>query len=132
VIRGRPPWSVEQFNSVQFFQRNAAPVGWRSRRFEAALTLASVLITEHPKLTLLVPPQPVWTEQTRIVVIKGRNGPPVLNRLIHGPVNRPKLPRSACARTRHSSTLRSASLTLIIPTQFQTFYDTVVLVQKEF
>jgi hypothetical protein len=63
MIRRGAPRTYPKLHSAEFLNCNAAPVGRRSDRLQATLALSAVLIAKNPKLSLLVPPQPVRTKQ---------------------------------------------------------------------
>ena len=53
------PDALQQFHPAEFLQLHAAPVGWRTARFQPGRTLAAVLITLNARFTGTVAPQPV-------------------------------------------------------------------------
>ena len=95
------PRFLQEFYAAEFIQYNTPPVLWRSRRFQTASTFSAILITQHSKLAILIPSQPVWAKQTMSVVIDGRDGPFGLHRGGHYPVNILYALRPLCSFASH-------------------------------
>src|SRR5688572_11080237 len=85
VRRGSPP-AFQQFHRPELFKRDAAPVGRRTNRLQTALAFSAVLIAQHSKLPLAIPPQPVWAHESTAVVVHGGDGSSALDRRPNQPV----------------------------------------------
>lgn len=101
MVRRRFPSAIEKFHAAELVQRNAPPVRRRSCRLQSAFAFPAKLIAKHPELTVLIPAQPVRTQQPMPVVINSGHWLPVYNSFAYTPVKILKLSRSAWARIRH-------------------------------
>jgi hypothetical protein len=63
MIQRSAPRAFQKFYCAKFLNCNAAPVGRRTHRLQAALALPAVLIAQNPQLSLSVPPQSVRAKQ---------------------------------------------------------------------
>jgi hypothetical protein len=70
VIWCSSPNAFEQLHLTEFFERNTAPVGWRSHRFQPAVAFPAVLIAKHSQLPSLIPAQPVRAQQPAAAMIE--------------------------------------------------------------
>jgi hypothetical protein len=60
VVRRCVPRAFQNTYRTESLQRNASPVRRRTGWLKAALAFPAVLITQDPKLPLLVPAQSMW------------------------------------------------------------------------
>jgi len=65
MVGCRVPSALSELYPVEFLQRRATPVCRRSRHFQSAFTFSTILVTQHPKLSLSISPQPMGTKQPR-------------------------------------------------------------------
>jgi hypothetical protein len=72
MVRCGAPCAFQYSHCAESLQRNAAPVGWRTGRLQTALAFSAVLIKQHAKLPLFVPPQSVWAQEPTPMVVYSR------------------------------------------------------------
>src|SRR4030088_2156942 len=65
------PWIFQSFHCAEFLNGNAAPVIRRTGRLQATLALSAVLIAQNPRLSLPIPSQSVWAEQSMPILVHG-------------------------------------------------------------
>jgi hypothetical protein len=69
MIRCGAPRAFQQFHCAEFLNRYATPVSRRTNRLQATLALTAVLIAQHSKFSLLIPPQAVWTKLPMLMIV---------------------------------------------------------------
>src|SRR6187402_1087467 len=87
VWRCVPVIVVQQLHCSEFLQRNAAPVGRRTRRLKSAFAFSAVLTAQYTDFASSVTAQSVRAKQPRESVIAGRNRAPVRHGSPDQPVN---------------------------------------------
>jgi hypothetical protein len=87
MVWGGLPGTVQQFYSAQLLENDTTPILGRTYRPQSTLALATILITEHARLSQTIAAQPMRIKQPRKLFVDRADRTLVRYRLPNQPVH---------------------------------------------